>query len=138
MTSVKGLLVTSGLATVFGIVNGLIVYFVANAFDDPLMITANPSGDEFMKMTPALVIAAVILAGIGAAVVGLIARATKRPVMVFLIITIAFFAFVLIAPLTGTEDTSTMAWLIAMHVLVAIPIIGGIARYLAGRGTVSF
>jgi len=138
MTSVKGVLVTSVLVTVFGIINGLVVYFLANAFGDPLRVTSSPSGDEYAKLTPALVIAAIILAGIGAAAVALIARATKRPVTVFLVTTIVFFAFLLVAPLTGTEDTSTMVWLIVMHVLVAIPIIGGLARYLGGHGTVSF
>jgi hypothetical protein len=138
MTSVKGVLVTSVLVTVFGIINGLVVYFLANAFGDPLMVTSSPSGDEYAKLTPALVIAAIILAGIGAAAVALIARATKRPATVFLATTIVFFAFLLVAPLTGTEDTSTMVWLIVMHVLVAIPIIGGLARYLGGHGTVSF
>lgn len=64
-----------------------------------------------------------------------VARWTSRPRLVFSTITVAGFIGWGLMAFTHAETTATGLWLNATHIVVAVPIIGGLARQLpASRG----
>ncbi|MEM9133213.1 MAG: DUF6069 family protein [Actinomycetota bacterium] len=120
---------TAAVGTVAAIVAALIVYFIADAASGPLLVT--PAGaDEAQELPLGAVIASTIFGGIVGTLVALVARRLSRPRTLFLSVCIVGLLLSFITPFTGSEETSTAIWLVIMHIAVAIPIVGSLARFL--------
>ena len=72
----------------------------------------------------------VVYGSIGAALAYLAGRFARRPRLTFLAVTIIALAGYAVVPFTAAESTQTAIWLNVFHVLVAIPVIGILTRYL--------
>ena len=55
--------------------------------------------------------------------------------MTFLAVTVIALAGYAVVPFTAAESVQTAIWLNVFHVVVAIPVIGMLARYLPGSRT---
>lgn len=120
---------TAVVGTVAALVGALIVYFVADAASGPLLVT--PAGqDEPQELALAAVIVSTIFGGIIGTVVALVAQRLPRPRTIFLAICVAGLLLSFVTPFTGSEATSTAIWLVLMHIVVAVGIVGSLARIL--------
>ena len=100
-------------------------YLVANAGSGPLVVT------EVGEIALSNVVGFTVLGGtVGATLAYLAGRFARRPRLTFLAVTIIALAGYAVVPFTAAESTQTAVWLNVFHVVVAIPVIGMLTRYL--------
>ena len=130
MSGTRGLWTTAAIGTGIAVVLALAVYLIADASGDPLSISRTPGGDDYDKLPIAVVIGVTVIAGIGSAIVAMIARRLSNPLVVYGSVVTIVFLVMLFPPFASAEVRSTTAWLITMHIAVAIPIIGTMTAFL--------
>ncbi|MFZ0012586.1 MAG: DUF6069 family protein [Acidimicrobiia bacterium] len=101
------------------------VYLLANEVAGPLVVTS--AGEVTMSD----VIGFTILGGtVGAVLTYVVGRFSRRPRMALLAVTLIALAGYAVVPFTAAETTTIAIWLNVFHVVVAIPVIGMLIRYL--------
>lgn len=111
--------------TAIAIVAVALVYLLANEVAGPLVVTG--AGE----VTLSDVIGFTILGGtVGAVLTYVVGRFSHRPRMALLTVTLIALAGYAVVPFTAAETTTTAVWLNVFHVVVAIPVIGMLMRYL--------
>ncbi len=125
-------------ATLIGTIGALVAVtltvLIADAISGPLMVTS-PGADapEELALSAALFgtvaggIAGLVLAALCGRLLG--AKATTAFLAICLVGLVAYGAF----SFSATEEIATGAWLNAMHVVAAIPIVGLLAAELTDR-----
>lgn len=105
-------------------------YLVATAVSGPLVVT------DVGEITLDNVIGFTIFGGtVGAALAYVVGRFAWKPRMTFLAVTLIALSGYAVVPFTAAESTQTAIWLNIFHVVVAIPVIGMLARYLPRNRT---
>lgn len=100
-------------------------YLIAGAVSGPLVVT------EAGEVTLGNVVGFTFFgATIGAALAYVVGRFARRPRLTFLAVTIIALAGYAVVPFTAAESTLTAVWLNVFHVVVAVPVIGILTRYL--------
>lgn len=100
-------------------------YLLASAVSGPLVVA------DAGEVTLGHVVGFTILgATVGAALAYLAGRYSRRPLLTFLAVTIIALAGYGVVPFTAAESTQTAIWLNVFHVVVAIPVIAMLTRYL--------
>ena len=128
--SAPGLLRTAAAAAIGAVVLGATVFFIASATTDNLLVTP-PGGDEAQDVAFADIIVFTLLGGlVGAALAGGVTRFAARPQLTFSVICIVGLLAYGIMPFVAAEEAAAAFWLNAMHVAAAVPIVGGLARWL--------
>ncbi len=85
------------------------------------------------EVTLGNVIGFTILGGtVGAVLAYVIGRFGRRPRLTFLAVTLIALAGYAVVPFTAAESIETAVWLNIFHVVVAVPVIGMLTRYLPG------
>ena len=74
-------------------------------------------------------------ATVGAALAVAIGRFSRRPRPTFLAVTLIALAGYAVVPFTAAESIGTALWLNLFHLVVAVPVIGMLARWLPGDRT---
>lgn len=102
------------------------VYFVADAVAGPLVVAG--AGE----VTLSNVVGFTLLGStVGAALAYVIGRLARRPRLTFVAVALTALAGYAVVPFTAAESPETAIWLNALHVVVAIPVITMLKRYLA-------
>lgn len=123
-----------GVGTLLAVIFAVAVYLLADAAGDPLSVSSQPGSDDFMKLSIGVVIGATIVAGLVATGIAWISKKTGSPVVVFLVAVVIGFLVMLFPPISSAEQSSTTAWLIVMHTVVAAPIIASLVTHLRIAG----
>lgn len=126
----------TGIGTGLAIVMSLSVYLMARVAGDPLAVASQPQGDDYQQLPLGAVVIVTVVAGVVAAGIAWLAKRTPAPLTVFLGLSIIGFLLMLYPPLSSADQPSTTAWLIVMHVSVAVPIVGALARNIQIAGPV--
>lgn len=74
-------------------------------------------------------------ATVGAVLAEVVRRFARKPRLTFLAVTLIALAGYAVVPFTAAETTQTAIWLNVFHVVVAIPVIGILTRYLPRNRT---
>ena len=119
------------LAKLWAAGTGLAVLLVAAAYlgaqeiADPLIVsgTGEVTLDDVTGFT-------LFGATVGAALAVVIGRFSRRPRPTFLAATIIAVAGYAVVPFTAAESIETALWLNLFHLVVAVPVIGLVARWL--------
>lgn len=128
-TTNRGLVPTAAMATAVAVVLALIVYFIAQAATDNLLV--DTGGDQPEEVPAFGVVTASIVGGaLGTLVAWLTGRFTSRPRQIFLVVCVFGLLLSFTNPFVAAEETATAIWLSLMHIVVAIPVVGSLARYL--------
>ena len=105
-------------------------YFLANTVTGPLVVT------DAGQITLGNVIGFTIIGGtVGAALAYVVERFARSPRLVFLSATLIALSGYAVVPFTASASTQTVLWLNIFHVIVAIPVIGTLTRYLPRNRT---
>lgn len=105
-------------------------YLLANRVAGPLVVT------DAGEITLANVLGFTILGGtVGAVFAYVTGRFARRPQLTFLALTLIALAGYAVVPFTASESAETAIWLNILHVVVAIPVIGMLTRYLPKNRT---
>lgn len=116
----------TGIAVLLAASAHLLAFEVA----DPLVMTG--AGE----VTLANVIGFTIIGGtVGAALAYAIGRFARRPKATFLTVTLITLSGYAVVPFTAAESTQTAIWLNIFHVVVAVPVIAALTRYLPRKRT---
>jgi hypothetical protein len=101
------------------------VYLLAHEVAGPLVVAG--AGEVGVGD----VISFTILGGtVGAVLTYVVGRFSRRPRMALLAVTLIALAGYAVVPFTAAETTTTAIWLNVFHVVVAIPVIGMLIRYV--------
>ena len=134
-TANRRLMATVAMALVAALVLVTIVYFIADAATDNLLVD-RPGSDEPQDVGLAVVLVNTVLGtvvGLGLAMT--INRLAPAPRATFIVVSAIGLVFYGLLPFEAAEETSTAIWLNVMHIAVAIPVVGSFAAYLpAARG----
>ncbi len=105
-------------------------YLVAQELADPLVVAGvgEVTLDNFTGFT-------IFGATVGAALAVAIGRFSRRPRLTFLAATLIALAGYAVVPLAAAESIGTAIWLNLFHLVVAVPVIGMLARWLPGDRT---
>ena len=129
----RRLLPTAGIAIIVSVALVSIVFLIAQAATDSLMVTP-PGGDGVEEIGLGIVLSSAIIGGIvGTFLAWVLGRFATRPRNTFLAICVVGLLMYGIVPFAAAEQTATAIWLNVMHLSVAIPIVGGLAMYLPDR-----
>lgn len=113
------------VGTAIGIVAVASLYLLANEAAGPLVV------DGAGEVGVGDVVGFTILGGtVGAVLTYVVGRFSRRPRMALLAVTLIALAGYAVVPFTAAETTTTAIWLNVFHVVVAIPVIGMLMRYL--------
>ncbi len=126
----RGLIPTAGAAAIVAIPLVSIVFLIAQATTDSLLVTP-PGGDGLQQVQFAdMLVASVagILAGTGIA--WLMNRFVGKPRRSFLVLCGVSLGLYAIVPFAAAEELATGVWLNLMHLAVAIPVVGSLASRL--------
>ena len=105
-------------------------YLLANSAGDPLTV------EGLGVVTLANILGLTLFgATVGAVLAYLFGRFARSPRMTFRAVTVIALAGYAVVPFTAAESVQTAIWLNVFHVVVAIPVIGMLARYLPGSRT---
>lgn len=127
-----GLLRTAGMALVAALVAVTIVFLIAQAATDNLLVTP-PGSDAVREVGIGDALFSSVVGGIIATALAFaMGRFPARPRMTFLVVCVAGLGLYGIVPFAAAEESATGVWLNLMHLSVAIPIVGGLAMYLPG------
>ncbi len=125
-----GLLATAGMVIGAALVAVTVVYLIASAATDNLLVTP-PGGDAPEEVVLGTALFAATVGGVvGAVLAWATNRFGRRPRRLFVTVCVVGLVLYGIVPFTAAEQASTAIWLNLMHVAVAIPVVGGLARYL--------
>ena len=102
-----------------------VAFQVAKQVSDPLVVSG--TGEVTLGNAIGMTI---IGATVGAAVAYGIGRFTQRPRRVFVAATLIALAGYAVVPFTAAESVGTALWLNVFHVVVAVPVIVALTRYL--------
>jgi hypothetical protein len=102
-------------------------YLIARQLADPLVVTG--AGEITLGSVTGFTI---LGATIGAALAGGIARFSRRPRATFIAVTLIALAGYAVVPFTAAESIGTALWLNLFHLVVAVPVIGMLVRWLPG------
>ncbi len=112
----------AAIGTSVAIVAVLAVYALARSVDDPLAVS---QGDAVAETIPVLgAIGATIIGGVIGAVLAAIARRTQQPQQTLLVAGGVGLLVSLAPPFQAAAQTSTALWLVAMHIVTAIAVLG--------------
>ncbi|NOX28487.1 MAG: hypothetical protein GXP35_00315 [Actinobacteria bacterium] len=126
----RGLLATAGMVILVALVVVTVVFFVASAATDNLLVTP-PGGDAPEEVVLGTALFAAAVGGVvGAVLAWATNRFGRRPRRVFVAVCVVGLVLYGIVPFTAAEQAATAVWLNVMHVAVAIPVVGGLAKYL--------
>ena len=127
---------TRSLATHWAVGTGLAlvmvagVYLLSNAVSGPLVVA------DIGEVTLANVVGFTFFgAAIGAVLAYAVSRYARKPRLTFLAVTVIALAGYGVVPFTAAETTTSAIWLNVFHVVVAIPVIGLLTRYLTDRNS---
>jgi hypothetical protein len=127
------LLRAGALAGVIAAALNLVLYIVARAlFDVSFVIPVQGPGSNLERLPwPMVVITSFIPALIAAALLWLLARFLRRPLLVFQIVAVVLLLLSFGGPLSlgDDADTATRLWLAVMHIVAAAAIIGGLTVF---------
>ncbi len=121
---------TAAASIVAAVVGVVIVFLIADAISGPLLVT--PQGADSPEETTIGLAAGFTVVG-GLVALGIAAvsqRFLSNPPAAFLGICAVGLILYAILPFTAAEEVSTAIWLNVMHLVAAIPIVGGLAREL--------
>lgn len=104
-------------------------HHVATGIADPLVVAG--LGEVTL---PNVIGFTIFGATVGAVVAHLIGHFGRRPRMAFLAVALIALAGYAVVPFTAAESAQTAIWLNILHLVVAIPVVGMLARYLPGSG----
>lgn len=100
-------------------------YLLANEVAGPLVVTGGK------EITLGNVVGFTIFGStVGAALAYVVGRSARRPRLTFLSVTVIALAGYGVVPFTAAESAQTAIWLNIFHVIVAIPVIGMLTRYM--------
>lgn len=100
-------------------------YLLADAVGGPLVV------EGMGAVTVDNVVGLTIFGGtVGATLAYVIGRFARRPQTTFLVVTAIAVAGYAVVPFTAAEAISTAIWLNVFHIVVAVPVIGTLMRYL--------
>lgn len=100
-------------------------YTVADGLAGPLFVTGTG------EVTLANVLVFTVLGGTaGAMLAYLVRRFARRPRVTFISMTLVALAGYAVVPFTAAASLETAIWLNVFHLVVAIPVIGVLTRYL--------
>jgi hypothetical protein len=102
-----------------------VAFQIAKEVADPLVVSG--TGEVTLGNTIGMTS---IGSTIGAAVAYGIGRFTQRPRTVFVVVTLIALAGYAVVPFTAAESVGTALWLNVFHVVVAVPVIVALTRYL--------
>lgn len=129
-TTIGRLVRAASMATVMAIVLVTIVLLFARAFSGDLLVDT-PGSDELQEITVGAAMFSTVLGGIvGAAIAATVWRFARRPRLTFLAVTIVLSILYSIVPFRAADDSAAALWLVVMHVVVAVPVIGALTREL--------
>jgi len=129
----RGLPATAGAAIGAALVLVTLVFLVASAATDNLLVTP-PGGDVAEELALGTVLFSTVVGGlIGTALAWAMSRFVPRPQRTFVLVCAVGLALYGIVPFTAAEQASTAVWLNLMHLSVALPVIGGLAKYLPAK-----
>lgn len=100
-------------------------YLVAQELADPLAV-AGAGGVTLGYLTGFTIVGATVVAALAAA----FGRFSRRPRLTFLAAAMIAVAGYAVVPVSTAETISTALWLILSHLVVAVPVIGMLARWL--------
>ena len=100
-------------------------YLVAQALADPLVVAG--AGEVTLDNVTGFTI---VGATVGAALAAAIGRFSRRPRLTFLVATLIAVAGYAVVPIAAAESIGTAIWLNLFHLIVAVPVIGILARWL--------
>lgn len=104
-------------------------YLIASAIADPLVVGTG-------EVTLVHVVGFTILgATVGLGLAAAIGRVSRKPRTAFLAVTLIALAGYAVVPFTAATSVGTALWLNLFHLVVAVPVIGILARWLPGDRT---
>lgn len=130
----SSLLRSAVVSIAIAVVAVVIVYFIADAVDGPLLVTP-PGGDapEELPIPPAVL--GTVVGGIVGAGLAVLSRRFAKPEQVFVGICIVALVLYGAFSISSADTTAAGVWLNAMHLAAAVPIVGLLTRWLqVGRG----
>lgn len=107
-----------------------LVYTIADSLSGPLM-AAQPGSDESTQLTLANAVGATFFGGIIGTILAFVVSRLKRSVQIFAGICLVGLVLYGVVAYNAADDTTTGLWLNIMHLTAAIPIVGGLARWLS-------
>lgn len=129
----RGLLATGGVAIVAALVLVTIVFLIADAATDNLLVTP-VGGDAAEEIGLGLVLFTAVIGGlVGTGLAWAMGRFVPRPRITFVVVCVVGLVLYGIVPFAAAEETATGVWLNLMHLSVALPVVGGLALYLPDR-----
>jgi hypothetical protein len=120
-----GLAIRWAIGTGIGVVLVTAAYLLVTNIAGPLVVAS--AGE----VTLGNVIGFTVFGGtVGAATAYVIGRVARRPRLTFLTVALIALAGYAVVPFNAAESLETATWLNVFHVVVAIPAIGMLTRYL--------
>jgi hypothetical protein len=125
-----GLLRAAPIAAVLAAVANAIVYAIAKAADTlPADVLVETPGGEQAIGLAAVIFATAVPIILGGAVLALLARFTRMPRQIFLVLAVVLTLLSLISPLTIPDAPTDMkATLVVMHIVAAVVGVGALFR----------
>lgn len=121
---------SAGLAVVTALIAVVITYFIADAISGPLIVT--PVGGDVPEEVPVGgAVFGTVVGGIVGAVLAYISSRLGPSVQIFTGLCVVGLVLYGIIAFNAAETTTTGVWLNIMHLAAAIPIVGGLTRWLA-------
>lgn len=111
----------SGIAVLFV----TLMYLVADAVGGPLVVSG--AGEVTLSNVVGFTLFG---STVGAALAYVIGRLARRPRLTFVAVAMIALAGYAVVPFTAAESFQTAIWLNTLHVVVAIPVIAMLKRYL--------
>lgn len=123
--SLNRLSVLWAVGTGLAVALAALTFVVANKVAGSLVVTGTG------EVTLGNVIGFTFFGGIvGAVLAHLIRRFARRPRITFFAVALIALAGYAVVPFTAAENLATAIWLNVLHVVVAIPVVGVLARYV--------
>lgn len=126
----------SSFVRLWAVGTGIAVLLVASAYQLAVTVSGPLVVTDIGEITLGNVTGFTLLGStIGAAMASVIGRFTRKPRMVFGVVATIALAGYAVVPFTAAESVETAMWLNSFHLLVAIPVIGTLARSLPTNRT---
>ena len=124
---------TAAMAIITAVVAVVITYVIADAISGPPMATP-PGGDAVEEVTLGGAVVATVIGGIVGTILAFISSRLGRPVQIFTGLCVVGLIVYGIVAFAAADDSTSGLWLNIMHLAAAVPIVGGLARWLGGSG----
>ena len=121
---------TAGIGIVAAVIGVVITFLIADAISGPLLVT--PAGSDTPEETTVFLAAIFTVVGgiVGLGLAVLCRRFLSNPAAAFVGICVVGLILYGILPFAAAEEVATAVWLNVMHLVAAVPIVGGLARDL--------